>query len=164
MFNNDLLYTILYYPPPSLPQSQSCTSPWWEGVNSYVGECMVGLCHQGWRPLAEEPPRALHEVERLTRNPEKLVNADARCWKDTLGRIRSFKTHQPPYPTRSHRLARDQETYRTNLYGQCQGGPEGETIENYQLVKRPKAKRSLEESCESLIVGCASSAQPTEER
>jgi len=54
------------------------------GVNSQVGECLVGLCHQGWRPLAEEPPRALCEVERLTRNPEKLANADGRCWKDTL--------------------------------------------------------------------------------
>jgi len=27
----------------------------------------------------------LREVERLTRNPEKLANADGRCWKDTLG-------------------------------------------------------------------------------
>jgi len=53
-------------------------------VNSQVGECLVGLCHQRWRPLAEEPPRVLHEVERLTRNPEKLANADGRCWKDTL--------------------------------------------------------------------------------
>jgi len=80
------------------PQSPSCPSPWCVGVNSQVGECLVGLCHQGWRLLAEEPPRVLHEVERLTRNPEKLANAGSRCW--TLGRMRSFKTHQPPYPTR----------------------------------------------------------------
>jgi len=60
-------------------------------VNSHVGECLVGLCHQGWRPLAEEPPKALREVERLTRNPEKLANAGGRCWKDTLRRKRSFR-------------------------------------------------------------------------
>src|SRR6218665_1794318 len=35
---------------------------------------------------AVEPPRALREVERLTRNPEKLANADGRCSKDTLGK------------------------------------------------------------------------------
>jgi len=29
--------------------------------------------------LAEEPPRALREVDRLTRNPEKLANAGDRC-------------------------------------------------------------------------------------
>src|SRR6218665_2284153 len=67
--------------------------------------CLVELMS-----LAEEPPRALHEVERLTRNPEKLVNADTRCWKDTLGRIRSFKTHQPPYPTRRGLVTAWQET------------------------------------------------------
>jgi|SRR6218665_1127139 len=59
----------------------------------------------------EEPPRAPLEVERLARNPEKLANADGRCWKDTLGRKRSFRTHRPPYPNRRglamHRLARD---------------------------------------------------------
>jgi len=49
---------------------------------------------------AEEPPRSLREVDRLTRNPEKLTNAGGRCWKDTLGHKRSFKTHRPPYPTR----------------------------------------------------------------
>src|SRR6218665_1631202 len=59
-----------------------------------------GAMRSGGRPLAEEPPRALLEGERLTRNPEKLANADGRCWKDTLGRKRSFKTHRPPYPTR----------------------------------------------------------------
>ena len=35
--------------------------------------------------IAEEPNRVLREVDRLTRNPEKLANADGRCWKDTLG-------------------------------------------------------------------------------
>jgi len=49
---------------------------------------------------AEEPPRALREVDRLTRNPEKLANASGRYWKDTLGRKRSFKTHRPDYPAR----------------------------------------------------------------
>src|SRR6218665_3291606 len=42
-----------------LPQRPFCTSSWW-GVNSQVGECLVGL----------------RGVERLTRNPEKLANAD----------------------------------------------------------------------------------------
>ena len=42
------------------------------------------LCHQGSKPLAKEPPWALREVERLTRNPEKLANAGGYCWKDTL--------------------------------------------------------------------------------
>jgi len=62
---------------------------------------------------AEEPPRALREVERLTRNPEKLANAGGRCWKDTLGSKRSFKTHRPPYPARRGLITawqKDQET------------------------------------------------------
>jgi len=61
-------------------------------------------------PLAKEPPKALHEVERLTRNPKKLANADGRRWKDTLGRKRSFKTHRPPYPTRRGLVTAWQET------------------------------------------------------
>ena len=111
-----------------LPQRPFCTSLCW-GVNSQVGECLVGLCHQWWRPFAEEHPRALREVERLTRNPEKLANADG-CWKDTLGWKRSFKTHRPPYPTMedwSPPGKRPRNSYMTNLDGQCQGGPEGET-------------------------------------
>src|SRR6218665_1929969 len=59
------------------------------GVNSQVGECLVG---------------------RLTRNPEKLANAGGRCWKDTLGRKRSFGTHRPPYPTRRGLVTTWQET------------------------------------------------------
>ena len=31
----------------------------------------------------EGSPWALREVDRLTRNPEKLANAGGRCWKDT---------------------------------------------------------------------------------
>jgi len=38
---------------------------------------------------AEEPPRALREVDRLT-NPEKLANAGGRCWKNT------FERKKPP--------------------------------------------------------------------
>src|SRR6218665_2556400 len=49
---------------------------------------------------AEEPPRALRVVDRLTRNPENLANAVGRSWKDTSGCKRYFKTHPPPYPTR----------------------------------------------------------------
>jgi len=63
-------------------------------------------------------PRALRALERLTRNPKKLVNTGGRCWKDTLGRQETI----------GHRLARDQDTLTgRNLYGKCQGGPEGET-------------------------------------
>src|SRR6218665_3243565 len=29
------------------PQRPFCTSSWWGGMNSQVGECLVGLCHQG---------------------------------------------------------------------------------------------------------------------
>src|SRR6218665_3625063 len=116
---------------------------------------------QGGKPLAEEPPRALREVKRLTRNPEKLANADARCWKDTLGRKRSFKTHRSPYHTRRGLVTTWQETKKLlhdESGRQCQGGPEGEkypkTTETGKATKKNK-KRSLEESCESLIVGAA---------
>ena len=113
--------------------------------NSQVGECLFGLCHQGWRLLTEEPPRALHEVERLTRNPEKLANAGGRGWKDTLGRKRSFRTHRPPYPTRSGLVTSWQETKKLlqDESGQKrQGGPEGENYRKLPgLVKRPKTKK-----------------------
>src|SRR6218665_4123571 len=108
-------------------------SPWW------------GYAIRG-EDLWPKNPRALREVERLSRNPEKLASAGGRCWKDAFGRKRSFKTHAPaslPNQERiGHRLARDQETLtRRNLDGQCQGRPG----ENYQelpgLVKRPKTKK-----------------------
>src|SRR6218665_206193 len=44
------------------------------------------------------------------RNPEKLANAGDRCWKDTLGRKRSFRTHRPPDPTRRGLVTAWQET------------------------------------------------------
>ena len=80
------------------------------GVNHEVREYLMRPCHQGWRPLAKEPPRALREVDMLTRNPEKLANAGGRCWKDTLGQKRSFRTHRPPYPTRRGLVTAWQET------------------------------------------------------
>ena len=43
-------------------------------------------------PLDKYPPRGLREAERLTRNLEKLANSGGRCWKDSLGRKRSFRT------------------------------------------------------------------------
>ena len=65
-----------------------CTSPWW-GVNSEVGG-MPGLAMPSEvKVKAEEPPRALREVDRLTRKPEKLANAGGRCWKDTSERMKS---------------------------------------------------------------------------
>jgi len=48
----------------------------------------------------EEPPRALREVDRLTRNPEKLANSGGRCWKDILRAKEVTKTHRYLYPTR----------------------------------------------------------------
>jgi len=62
---------------------------------------------------AKEPPWELCEVDRLTRNPYKLANAGGRCWKDILGRKRSFKTHRPPYLARRGLVTawqKDQET------------------------------------------------------
>src|SRR6218665_1327838 len=53
----------------------------------------------------------------------------------------------------------------TNLDGLCQGGPEGESIQKLPgLVKQPKNKQkgSLEESCESLIVGTADGREERE--
>src|SRR6218665_828618 len=94
----------------ALPQNPLCTSSLWGMNSSEVIEYLVGLYHHGLRSLAEEPPRALREVERLTRNPKKLANADGRCWKDTLGRKRSFKTHRPPYPTMRGLVTAWQET------------------------------------------------------
>ena len=37
-------------------------------------------------------------------------NTCTMCWKDTLGRKRSFKTHRPPYPTRRGLVTAWQET------------------------------------------------------
>jgi len=69
--------------------------------------------------LAEEPPWAPHKVERLTRNPEKLANADGRCWKDTLRRKMSFRDPPAslPYQERiGNPLARDLETLTGRIW------------------------------------------------
>ena len=97
-------------------QRPFCTSSWW-GVNSQVGDCLVGLCHWVEGHWLKNLPVCyslynvgIREVERLTRNPEKLANADGRFWKDTLGRKRSFETHRPTYPTRRGLVTAWQET------------------------------------------------------
>src|SRR6218665_3812622 len=134
---------------------------WWGYAIRGEGHCM-----------AEEPTRALREVERLTRNPENLANADGRCWKDTLGRRRSFKTSFAglltlPGEDWSPPGKRPRNSYVTNLNGLCQGGPEGENIQTLPgLVKRPKNKQkgSLEKSCESLIVGTADGREERRKR
>src|SRR6218665_423705 len=90
-------------------QRPFCTSSWLGGEQPSRG-MPAGAMPSGVKAMAEEPPRALREVERLTRNPEKLANADGRCWKDTVGRKRSFKTHRPPYPTRRGLVTAWQET------------------------------------------------------
>src|SRR6218665_1880192 len=51
-----------------------------EGVNSQVGDCLGKLCHElKVKVKAEEYPRVLREMDRLTRNHEKLANARGRC-------------------------------------------------------------------------------------
>src|SRR6218665_953923 len=120
----------------------------------------------GGYAIRGEGHRALREVERLTRNPEKLANAGGRCWKDTLGRKRSFKTYRPPYPTRRGLVTAWQETKKLLHDGLCQGRPEEEIIQKLPgLVKRPKNKQkgSLEESYESLIVGTADGREERKE-
>ena len=118
--------------------------------------------------MAEEAPRGLREVERLTRNSEKLANADGRCWKDTLGLKRSFKTHRPPYPTRRGLVTAWQETkkrlaYMTNLDGLCQGRPEGEKYPKTTRTGKATKKTNKNEVWKSLV-RASSSAQPTEEK
>src|SRR6218665_1042185 len=55
---------------------------------------------------------SLLEVERLTKNPEKLANAGGRCWnlEGHLRAKRSFRTHRPPYPTMRGLITAFQET------------------------------------------------------
>ena len=127
-----------------------------------------GMPGQGWRPSAEEPPRALREVERLIRNPEKLANADSRCWKDTLGRKRSFKTHRAslPYQERiGHCLARDQETLTWRIWTDyVREDLKGENIQKLPgLVNFSDQKTNKKEVWKSLV-RASSSAQPTEEK
>jgi len=103
---------------------------WW--VKRQVGECLVTL----W-PFAEEPHRALREVDRLTRNPEKLANAGGMCWKDTLGRKGSFRTHQPPSPTRRGLVTAWQETKKLS-----QDEIWTDNVREKLKVKKSKTKRS----------------------
>src|SRR6218665_1152986 len=123
------------------------------------------LFQQKRMPFAKYPPtcRVLREVERLTRNPEKLANAGGRCWKNSLGRNKSFRAYQEKV---GHCLARDQETFAGgNMDGQCQKGPEGENNQKLPgLGKRQKQKRSLEESHDSLIVGIADGGEKRREK
>src|SRR6218665_119144 len=90
------------------PQNPLCTSPRWGGQSNrgFPGEAMPSKV----KVKVEESPMALREVDRLTRNPEKLANPGGRCWKDTLGRKRSSKTHRPPYHTRRGLVTAWQET------------------------------------------------------
>jgi len=71
-----------------------------------------------------------------------------------------------PYQERiGHHLARDQETLTGRILdGQCQGGPEGEKLKttNWEVTKNKK--RSLKESCESLIVGYADGGEKRRRR
>ena len=111
---------------------------------------------------AKYPPRALHEVERLTRNPEKLANTDGRFWKDSLGRKRSFKSNRPPYPTRRGLVTAWQETKKLLHHesGQTMSGRTwrrkiSKNHQDWQSDQKTNKKGSLEVSCESLIVGTA---------
>jgi len=137
-------------PPKGLPATHSY------GVSSQVGECLVRLCHQRWRPLAEWPP-----------------GLSAR-WKGSTGTLKSWLTQativgRTPWGERgilgpagllklpgedwSPPGKRPRNCYSTHLDGQRHGEYEREKIENYQDWEATKSnKRILEESCESLIV------------
>src|SRR6218665_85780 len=95
-----------------------------------------------------------------------MANADGRCWKDTLGRKRSFKTHRPPYPTRRGLVTAWQETKKL-LHDEsgrlCQGGPEGEKYPKTTRTGKATKKTNKKEVWKSLV-RASSSAQPTEER
>src|SRR6218665_815690 len=106
---------------------------------------------------------------------------------DTLGRKRPTGLLTLPGEDWSPPDKRPRNSYMTNLDGLCQGLPEGEkypkTTRTGKATKT-KQKRSLEESCESLVaaptppkkkkpnkkeawkslVRASSSAQPTEEK
>src|SRR6218665_2183761 len=91
----------------------------------------------GGYAIRGEGHRALREMERLTRNPEKLANADGRGWKDTLGErglLRPTGLLTLPGEDWSPPGMRPRHSYMTNLDGLCQGGPEGE--------KYPKTTRT----------------------
>src|SRR6218665_3399342 len=95
----------------------------------------------------------LREMKRLTRSPEKLASAGARCWTATFGRKRSLWTHRPPYPTRRRLVTAWQKTKKL-LQDEI-------WIETTSICKRPKTNEVWRaESCESIIVG----SYPTKER
>ena len=80
LIDTDLLDSSSSPPPKSL-----CTSPWWgeQSSRELPGEAMPSEV----KVKAEENPRALWEVDRLTKNPKKLSK-------------KVTKTHWSPYPTR----------------------------------------------------------------
>ena len=132
-------------------------------MNSKVGECLVGYAI---RDEGHWLKNLLGRYARWKGSPGTLkswlTQTAGWCWKDTLGRKKTFKTHRPPYPTRRGLVTAWQETKKllhgnmTNLDGQCQEVLKEKNIRKLLgLVKRPKKTISLEESCESLIVGAA---------
>jgi len=67
-----LLYRILYRPAPHRDGGE-------QRSKGLPGEAMPSEV----KAKAEELPIASREVDRLTKNPEKLANAGGSCWKDT---------------------------------------------------------------------------------
>ena len=107
-------------------------------------------------------------MERLTRNPEKLANVDGRCWKDTLGRKRSLKTHRPPYPTRRGGLVTAWQDTKKLLHDESGRAVSGRTwrgkiSKNYTKTGKATKKTNKKEVWKSLV-RASSSAQPTEEK
>ena len=147
------------------------------GVNSQVGECLVGLCHQGWRSQTEEPSRALREVERLTRNPEKLANAGVgRTLQGERGPLGPTglltlpgEDWSPPgkrprnsYMTMDLNKEKQRETWIDNVR-------EDLKEKNIDLTRIGEATRNrevwtLEEACKSLIVSALMEEKKEERR
>jgi len=80
-------HCIVLYPPTDLHLTAVGGEQWSKGS---PGEAMPSEV----KAKTEEPPRASSEVDRLTRNPEKLVNAGGRCWKH--GRSQGGRLGRPP--------------------------------------------------------------------
>src|SRR6218665_3431387 len=115
-------------------------------------------------PFAKYPPMALREVERHTRNPEKLANAGGRCWKDSLGRNKSFRTYHPPYPPRRRLVTETKKLLQEEIWmDNVRKDLKEKSGKLPGLVKLQKTKRSLEESYGSLIVGIADGGEKRRE-
>ena len=70
-----------------MPVNPRKSDPHLTAVGGEVGVSLLGLCHQWRRLLAEVPPRALREVDRPSRNPEKLANVGGNQSQNRVGQM-----------------------------------------------------------------------------